>query len=212
MSSAPAAQRVPRAPGTRAPRLRFAALTSELWNDFERLFGERGACGGCWCMSWRLNRRHFEEQKGEGNKKAFRAIVESGAMPGILAYENGEPVGWCAVAPRQEYVVLQRSRVWSPLDSLPVWSVSCFFVKKSHRQTGISVSLLKAAIEFARRRGARIIEGYPLDLKHGRLPDAFVWTGLASAFRKAGFVEAARRSSQKPILRYKLKSPARGTS
>jgi GNAT superfamily N-acetyltransferase len=182
----------------------YQPLTVANWPDFERLFGARGACGGCWCMAWRLSRTAFNQGKGEGNRAAIRALVEQGKEPGILLYDGGRAVGWCSVAPREEYVVLARSRVWKPVDDRPVWSISCFFVAKDQRNQGRSVELLKAAVEFARSRGARIVEGYPQEAPGGRLPAVFFWTGLAAAYRKAGFREVARRSEKKPMMRLEI--------
>lgn len=153
-------------------------------------------------MWWRLKRSEFEQKKGEGNKQAIKRIVDSGEIPGILAYAGNQAVAWCAVAPRETYSTLERSRIFKPVDNAPVWSVVCFFVAKPFRGKGITSELLKASIEHAHKHGGRIIEGYPTELKEGRLPDAFVYTGLASAFRKAGFVEVARRSEKRPIMRY----------
>jgi GNAT superfamily N-acetyltransferase len=153
-------------------------------------------------MWWRLKRSEFEKQKGEGNKQAIKRIVNSGQIPGILAYAGNQAVAWCAVAPRETYSTLERSRILKRVDDKPVWSVVCFFVAKSFRGKGITSKLLKASITHVHKHGGRIVEGYPTELKGGRLPDAFVFTGLASAFRKAGFVEAARRSEKRPIMRY----------
>jgi GNAT superfamily N-acetyltransferase len=181
------------------------ALTAARWKDLERLFGERGACGGCWCMYWRLSRPIFERQKGEGNRRAFKKIVAGGAPPGLLAYDGSEPVGWCAIAPRAEYPKMARSRVLEPVDAQPVWSVSCLFVARPYRRRGLSVRLLTAAADYARRRGGRIVEGYPVEPRQGDMPDPFVWTGLASAYRRAGFTEVARRSETRPIMRRNLR-------
>ena len=185
-------------------RLTFHPLTPARWADFERLFGERGACGGCWCMWWRLKRSEFEQKKGAGNKRAMKAIVRKGDVPGIIAYAGKEPVGWCAVAPREDYGTLERSRILKPVDEQPVWSVVCFFVEKAHRDTGVSVELLEAAVAHAKRHGARIVEGYPVEPKQDRMPDAFAWFGLASAFERAGFEEVARRSPTRPIMRFPI--------
>lgn len=184
--------------------LEIHPLTSARWSDFETLFGERGACGGCWCMWWRLKRSEFERRKGQANKKIMRRMVSSGGIPGILAYAAREPVGWCAVAPREEYAVLERSRVLRRIDAEPVWSVTCLFVKKEQRNRGVSVQLLRAAVEFVREQGGRVVEGYPVEPRAGRMADVFAWTGLVSAFERAGFVECARGSERRPIMRYRI--------
>jgi GNAT superfamily N-acetyltransferase len=183
-------------------KLTFLPLTRERWPDFEALFGERGACGGCWCMWWRLTKKEFDAQKGEGNRKAMMDIINSGRVPGILAYHDGRPVGWCSVAPRIEYPRLERSKALLPVDDRPVWSIVCFFVAKPYRRQGASGQLLRAAVEYVKERGGGIAEGYPVEPKKEKIPDLFVYHGLASAFRKAGFEEAARRTETRPVMRY----------
>jgi GNAT superfamily N-acetyltransferase len=188
--------------------LKFQPLTPDRWGDLERLFGERGACGGCWCMWWRLTRAEFQQRKGRRNKAAFQRIVASAQIPGVLAYAGGQPVGWCAVAPREVYPLLERSRTLARVDDQPVWSVTCLFVARPFRRAGVSVALLKAAAAHARSRGAAIVEGYPVEPRTDSMPDAFAWTGLASAFRQAGFREVARRSATRPIMRLLLRGKA----
>lgn len=190
------------------PQLTIRPLTPARWDDFEELFGPRGACGGCWCMFWRLSRAEFNKNKGAGNRQLMRDLVGAGVAPGILAYLDGEPVGWCAVAPRTAYSALERSRILQPVDDTPVWSISCLFVRKDCRKKGLSVALLRGAIEFVRERGGSIVEGYPVEPQKKEMPAAFAWTGLASAFLKAGFRECARRSETRPIMRHVIK-PAR---
>ena len=184
--------------------LRFEPLTDRTWPAFEALFGERGACAGCWCMYWRMARREYDAQRGAGTKRAMRRLVTKGRPTGVLAFEGSRAVGWCAIAPREDYPVLARSRILSPVDDQPVWSVVCFFVEKSSRRKGITAALLRAAAEHARKHGARIVEGYPVDPMGKQKVDTFVYTGLAPAFRKAGFVEIARRSETRPIMRLSL--------
>lgn len=181
----------------------FRPLTSARWGDFEKLFGDNGACGGCWCMAWRWQHKEFVQKKGAGAKRAFKKIVESGSPPGILSYSGREPVGWVAIAPRHEIVRLEGSRVLAPVDDQPVWCVPCFFIHKDYRNQGLTSELLKAATEFARKKGAKIIEGYPYDLSK-KQPPPFVWTGLLSSFTKAGFTEVARRSKTRPIMRLEV--------
>ena len=177
-------------------------LTEDRWPDFESLFGEKGACGGCWCMLWRLKRSQFDRQKGEGNRRAMKSIVDSGEAPGILGYIEQTPIAWCSVAPRERFSALQRSRVLKRVDDQPVWSISCFFVHKHHRGKGVSICMAEAAVEYVRQCGGSIVEAYPVEPKKGRTAPAFAFTGLASAFRKAGYVECARRSETRPIMRY----------
>jgi GNAT superfamily N-acetyltransferase len=183
----------------------FQPLTKERWSDFEQLFGANGACGGCWCMWWKLKRSEFERQKGIGNKKAMQAIVHSGKVPGLLAYAGQEPVGWCAVAPREHYPTLDLSRILQRVDDTSVWSITCFFVKKSQRKKGVSLQLLQAAIDYVKRWGGKIVEGYPVEPKKESTPAAFAWTGFSSAFKQAGFTECARRSPTRPIMRYAIR-------
>ncbi len=180
----------------------FEPLTKERWNDIEKLFGANGASGGCWCMWWKLSKAQFESNKGEKNKKAFKKIVQSDKVPGIIAYYKNEPAGWCAIEPRELYKRLEKSRILKPVDDKPVWSIVCFFIKKNFRRKGISVGLLKAAVKYAKKNGAKVVEGYPIDLKDNKnYPDVFVYHGTKTAFEKAGFKEVLRRSETRPIMR-----------
>lgn len=186
------------------PTITFRPATAARWPDLEKLFGERGACAGCWCMYWRVRRSVYVKQKGAGNKRALKKIVASGRVPGLLAYAGREPVGWISLGPRESFPVLGNSRVLAPVDDRPVWSVVCFFIARPWRRSGVSVQLLKAAADFARKRGARLVEGYPVDPRAGKMPDAFAWTGLPGTFAKVGFKEVERRSPTRPIMRKKV--------
>lgn len=183
---------------------KFLPLSPARWTDLEKLFGRRGACGGCWCMYWIRTHAQFETHKGNGNKRALKKLVSEGHELGLLAYRRREPVGWCAFGPRDRYTRLANSRILRPVDQRAVWSVVCFFVAKDHRRSEMSVDLLRAAARHARKRGARYLEGYPVEPKKGTLPAAFAWTGLASAFRSAGFREVLRRAETRPIMRKRL--------
>lgn len=181
-------------------------LTPSRWKDLEALFGERGACGGCWCMTWRLPRAEWEAKKGEGNRRAFAALVAKGGKPGLLAYAGKEPIAWCAVAPRAQYSGLARARSLKPIDDRPVWSISCFFVRRDWRRRGVTIWLLHQVAEHVARAGGKMLEGYPSTPKKDGLPDAFAWTGLVDAFEQAGFEVVARPSASRAIVRRELTS------
>ena len=203
--------------------LKFKQLTKSTWKDFETLFGERGACGGCWCMYMRQKRQEFKQLKGENNKKEMKKLVDKKTTIGLIAYIGKEPVGWCSVAPREDFVRFETSKVLKPVDDKPVWSIVCFFVDKKYRKQGLSVEIIKGAVEFCRKlseaskipgkssskekkagQPRRIIEGYPVVPYKENIPAAFAWNGLPNAFIKAGFKEVARRSKTRPIMRYYL--------
>jgi len=194
----------------RTARLAIKPLTPERWGDLEQLFESNGTCRGCFCMFWRRRGRAFSGAWGSKNRAAFRRIVKVGPPPGLLAYAGKEPVGWCALAPREEYDRLQNSRVLGPVDDKPVWAVSCFFVAREHRGTGLTVELLRGASRYARARGARVLEGYPTDTRGKKTSSSWVYTGLLQAFEKAGFREVARRSKTRPIVRRRLTAGSSG--
>ena len=163
-------------------------------------------------MHFRLCRAEYERGKGESNRRALRRLVERGPPPGVLAYRGGDAVGWCAVAPRDEYPRLARSRAMRPVDDRPVWSVVCLFVSRPFRRRGLSAALLRAAADFAAGSGAEVVEGYPVEPRSGSIPDVFAWTGTASAFRRAGFTEVARWLPGRPVMRRLLVGDSSATS
>ena len=157
-------------------------------------------------MLWRLPRKKFESQKGDQNKLAMKAIVDSGEVPGLLAYDGKKAVGWCAIAPRSFFSALLRSRILQPIDARPCWSIVCFFVHKFYRKRGVSTDLLKAAVKYAGSQGAKLVEGYPVEPKSDKdIPPIFAWTGISKTFIRAGFKEVARRSPTRPIMRLEVK-------
>ena len=204
----------PHAPATAVTgdRLRIEPATAANWPPLCQLFGARGACGGCWCMTMRLPPRLYEAGKGAGNRRRLRRRIGKGPPPGLLAFRRGEPVGWISLGPRAEFPRLANSRVLAPVDARPVWSVVCMVVRKDLRRRGISVQLLRAAAEFAAASGAQVLEGYPQEPGRARMPDVFAWTGVAAAFRRAGFTEVARRSPTRPIFRRELESGPGGAA
>jgi len=184
--------------------LKFRPLTLATWGDFAKLFGGRGACGGCWCMSWRIMPKEFRLNKGEGNKKAMKKLVKDAEPIGVIAYIKNEPVGWCAVAPREKFIRLENSRVLRRIDNQPVWSITCFFIARPYRRMGLSEEMLKGVIEYCKKRKVKILEAYPVKPYSKNMPAAFAWTGFVSAFRQAGFEIAKQWSKSRPMMRYYL--------
>ena len=183
--------------------LSFKPLKRNLWTDLEELFGSHGACGGCWCMHWKLRGKAYDEAKGYETRQMHKSFVDSGTVTGLLAYLHGDVVGWVAVEPRTAYERLAYSRVLKPVDDEPVWSITCFFVGKKFRKHGIHVELINAAVDYVRSKGGKIVEAYPIE-SNKEMPAPFAFTGTAHAFVKAGFKEAARNSPTRPIFRFEI--------
>ncbi|RPE81975.1 GNAT family N-acetyltransferase [Vulcaniibacterium tengchongense] len=170
--------------------LTVRALARGDWPRLEALFGRNGACGGCWCMWWRLPNggKAWAAAKGEPNRAAFRALVESGAASGVLAFAGAEPVGWCAIGPRSDFPRLERSKALARGWSTGTWSLNCLYVPARWRGRGVARALVGAAVAYARECGAAEIEAYPQAVRPGeRQPGAFVWTGVPSLFEACGF-------------------------
>ena len=184
-------------------RLTFEPLTKSNWNKFVQLFGDKGACGNCWCMYYRLKKSDFLEGKvNDGNKTAMKNIVWKNKPTGFLGFYEGQAIAWCAFAPREDFIKLENSRVHKRIDDKVVWSVTCFFIHKDFRRHGISVELLKGVAKYAKRNGIKIIEAYPTIPTQERLPDSFAWIGLYKSFERAGFEIADKTSKNRPLVRY----------
>ena len=186
--------------------MEFHPVTTDRWDDFEELFGPNGAYSGCWCMWWRITRSKFDESGNRGNRKSMKALVAAGTVPGILAYENGEPIGWCSVAPREEYASLNRSPVLKPVDERPVWSIVCFFIHRDHRAQGVGLQLIGGAVEYAKENGAEIVEAYPTKPRGKTLDAVSSYMGIPKVFERAGFEKVGDPSPAKAIMRYYIES------
>jgi GNAT superfamily N-acetyltransferase len=163
-------------------------------------------------MLWRApyGGRRFDADKGEPNKHAFRELVTSGRAHGVLAFSGNQSVGWCSIGPRSEFPGLARSRVLQTEWNHGTWSVTCFFVPSRWRGCGVAAALLDGAIELARSRGAKVLEGYPVRPRSDAapLPAAFAWTGLPSLFERAGFEPVASTNGQRTIYRLEVEPNA----
>ena len=184
-------------------QLTFEPLSKANWGKFVQLFGERGACGNCWCMWPRISKSEFNEGKvNDGNKSAMKELAGADQPTGILGFYEDQPIAWCAFAPREHYLKLEKSRVHKRIDDQPVWSIPCFFIDKNFRRQGVSVELLKGVIRYATRQGIKIIEAYPTIPKKEKLPDSFAWIGIYKSFEQAGFQIVDRTSKNRPMVRY----------
>lgn len=190
--------------------LTIRPVTPDRWDDLVALFGPRGVYG-CWCMWWRQSAEEFKRKAYEPNRRAMRKIVAAGERPGLLAYRDGVPVGWASVAPHEQFGRNERSRVLGPVDDEKVWSIVCFYIHRKERAAGVGSALLAAAVDEAAKRGAKIVEGYPVDPRGGKISNASAYTGVEKMFREAGFEEVERRSAGRPIMRKRV-GPRRATS
>jgi GNAT superfamily N-acetyltransferase len=182
--------------------LEIHPLTGDRWDDLATLFDRPGDPKGCWCMFYRVRGREFERLWGAGARAAFHEVVDQGPPPGLLAYRDGAPVGWCAVAPREDFPRILNSPTIKPLDDDPgCWSIVCFYTLRGERGRGVANALLEAAVTFAAEQGATAVEGYPKDTEGARKHANEMFVGSMSMFAEAGFTEAGRRSPTRPIMR-----------
>ena len=182
-------------------------VTKKNWNKFVELFGEKGACGNCWCMYYRLSKMDFLEGKfNDGNKNAIKNLVWEGKPVGLIGLSEGQAIAWCAFAPREDFIKLEKSRVHKRIDDKDVWSVPCLYIDKNYRRSGVSVQLLKGAVKYARENGIKIIEAYPTIPTQDRIPNSFAWIGLFKSFERAGFEIVDRTSKNRPMVRYYIQS------
>ena len=183
--------------------LTIRPLTPELWPALEDLFGKKGACNGCWCMYWRLGPAYTGRPR-EQNRASLRRIVSRGPPPGLLAFDGDLAVGWCQLTPRAALSYLDRGRRFPSVDALPVWSISCFYIRRGYRRQGVTAQLIRAALKHAKSAGAPAVEAYPVDVAvSGGSWDSY--TGVASTFAKAGFETVAARLPHRPIMRHDLR-------
>jgi GNAT superfamily N-acetyltransferase len=186
------------------PAVTFAPAAPGRLADITAVIGACGDARRCWCAYWyRANADYRQGRKDGSNRLWLEERIALGGVPGIVAYREGRPVGWCGVAPRRAIARLSRSRTLAPVDDAEVWSITCFVVAKEARRQGLMRRLIAAAVDHARTQRARLVEAYPLDLDRKAYPGE-LYVGTLGAFRDAGFVEVARRSATRPIVRLAL--------
>ena len=196
------------------PELTIVPLTTARVADLATLFDQGGDPEWCWCTYYRVRGRSWSNSTPTDNRAllgglADRAPAEGALAPGLVAYSDGQAVGWVSLGPREDYERLAYSKVLAPIDDRPVWSIICFVVGRQSRGQGIAGALLDAAIDHARASGATTLEAYPTDTDGGRVPSANLFKGTLSMFLRAGFTVVARRqanatSAPRPIVRLEL--------
>jgi GNAT superfamily N-acetyltransferase len=184
-------------------------LTPSRWPDLEAIFNARGCsvARGCWCMYYRVSGKGPLTRPGDSQrlrgKNALRALAAQDPPPGLVGYRGKTPVGWVSLGPRGDYAKLAKSPVMRPVDDQAVWSVVCFVVPSEYRHQGVAGELLAAAVAYARKRGVRLLEGYPVD-KGARSAAQASWFGSKRMFDEVGFEEVARRRPDRPVVRLQL--------
>ena len=177
----------------------ISPLTAERWPALEDLFGRAGASNGCWCMYWRIGPRYRDRPRTD-NRRDRQRLAASERAPGLLAFDGDRAVGWCELAPRADLRWLAHARHLAPLDDAPVWSVPCFFVRRTYRHRGVMGALIEAAVAAAAAAGAPVVEAYPVDTAvPGHSQNLF--PGVATAFARHGFRVMARRKPDRPVMR-----------
>ena len=178
-------------------------ITPALWPQLEQLFGSNGACGGCWCQAWRIEKgEQWQDVKGIKAKTRLRKGVRNGTTYGILAFDKKIPAGWCTFGPRDSFPRINRAPTLKCDDSSRVWSLPCFFVPRAYRGKGIATAMLSHALKVMTKQGVEVAEGYPTKPdKNGLYIAAFSWTGTRSMFANAGFTVAGNPDGSKQRVR-----------
>jgi GNAT superfamily N-acetyltransferase len=184
-------------------QMTFELLSKDNWGKFVQFFESNGACGKCYCMYFRLKKQDYEEGKANGdNKEAMKKLVWDNQATGMLGFYEGQPIAWCAFAPRENFLKVENSRVHKRIDDKPVWSITCFFVERPFRKLGVSVELLKAVIKYAKEKKIKTLEAYPTIPTTEVIADGFAWIGLYKSFEQAGFKIVDKTSKYRPMVRY----------
>ncbi|WP_370967913.1 N-acetyltransferase family protein [Amycolatopsis sp. cg9] len=175
------------------------------WADLQAIFGDRGDPARCRCQYFKETPAEWRAGTAEARAERLRAQTAERAT-GIVAFLDGEPAGWCAVEPRTAYRRLLTSRVvWDGRDEDPaddgVWAVTCFVTRKGFRRRGVSAALAKAAVDFARGRGAKAVEGYAIEPGDKVAWPGELFVGTRKTFADAGFDEVSRPTARRVVMR-----------
>lgn len=162
-------------------------VTPDRFEDFADVVNPNRRATHCWCLSHRLRQRDIDELGGGDRETAMRRLCERPDPPGVVAYREGVPVGWCNVGARADIPRLARSTLIRPVDDVPVWSIVCVVVRGGHRRRGVTGPLIEGAVAYAASRGAPAVEAYPVDPGERRMDTTMAFVGTRSMFERAGF-------------------------
>jgi GNAT superfamily N-acetyltransferase len=172
-------------------------LTAERFEALAGLFKEGGDPRSCWCMFWRVRGKDFSGAKVPELRERLAALAAGPLAPGLVAFRGDRAVGWCSLGPREDFDRLEHSRVIPRVDDKPVWSIVCFAVSKTARGEGVAATLLEAAMKWARKHGAKILEAYPVEVKPATTVNAeSAYTGTVPMFARAGFTVVSPTGSK----------------
>ncbi|MDQ4036169.1 MAG: GNAT family N-acetyltransferase [Chloroflexota bacterium] len=195
-----------------SPDLDIQPLTRERLPDLAALFGQGGDPKWCWCSFYRVRGSSWQNTTAAGNRRVLEKAVDEldGRAPGLVAYRDGEAIGWVSLGPREDYERLVHSKVLAPIDDRPVWSIVCFVVGRAARGQGVAAALLDAAVDYARQHGATLLEGYPVETDGKRVPSSDAYKGTVGMFERAGFKVVERRqwnrtTPMRPIVRRRVR-------
>lgn len=183
--------------GLMTPDLEFHPSSPENWPDLATFFQQHGNPNYCWCTRWRLKSVDFKNAKATERREKLAGLIKDKIPVGMLAYYQGKVIGWCSIAPRETYALLENSTTLKRLDDLPVWSVVCFFIDPAWRGKNLSAQLLRQAVEYAIGQGAAVIEGYPVEPGQ-----SYQFMGSPSMFEQAGFQQAGTAKNGRRIVRF----------
>jgi GNAT superfamily N-acetyltransferase len=192
--------------------MEIVPVSSATWPALTALFGEAGDPRWCFCAFFRMPSGDFSRAAVADHRDVLHRLVEGPLAPGLVALApDGRAVGWVSLGPRADFERLRRSRVLTPVDDRPVWSIVCFVVARRARRQGLMRRLLDAAVDFAREHGAPALEAYPVDTSEGRPSAATLYSGSLSTFRAAGFdvireVDSPSATVSRTIVRLDLAS------
>jgi GNAT superfamily N-acetyltransferase len=188
------------------PSIEVAPVTPDRWPDVVDLFTRKGPRGGtpitdgCWCQFWLLRGKEASDKWGAPGRRRLQQEVKRGSEPGLLAYVDGVPVGWCRIGPREMFDRLEKSATLRRVDDEPVWSVVCFYVHPTAKRMGVARALLAGAEALAAKHGARLVEAYPVGPKQINL-DAY--TGYQPMYTAAGY-DTVRRAGRRTVVRKRV--------